>query len=152
MDSSTPAQLNGSWPHYGRWCGSQNGRYGKSSRSSAETSSLRFDVGGPDHLAPLLCFFADELAEVGGRARKRRRTQIAEPCLYLGFGKSNVYLLVQFVDNFERRVLWCGYAEPITGHETRDELTDGRYLWQNVRTHSCGHCQRPQFAGPKVLD
>src|SRR5215472_17764193 len=110
---------------------------------SAETSSLRFDVGRPDHLAPLLCFFADELAEVGGRARKRRRTQIGEPCLYLGFGKSNAYLLVQFVDNFERRVLWCGYAEPITGLETRDELTDGRYLWQNVRTHSCGHCQRP---------
>src|SRR5262245_24109065 len=53
---------------------SPNGRYGKSSRSSAETSSLRFDVGRPDHLAPLLCFFADELAEVGGRARKRRRT------------------------------------------------------------------------------
>ena len=49
-------------------------RYGKSSRSSAETSSLRFDVGRPDHLAPLLCFFADELAEVGGRARERRRT------------------------------------------------------------------------------
>jgi hypothetical protein len=46
-------------------------RYGK---SLAETSSLRFDVGRPDHLAPLLCFFADELAEVGGRARKRRRT------------------------------------------------------------------------------
>src|SRR6516165_6710427 len=28
MDSSTAAQLYGSWPHYGRWCGSQNGRYG----------------------------------------------------------------------------------------------------------------------------
>ena len=31
-------------------------RYGKSSRSSAETSSLRLDVGGPDHLAPLFGF------------------------------------------------------------------------------------------------
>src|SRR6266567_8735574 len=77
---------------------SPNGLYGKSSRSSAETSSLRLDVGRPDHLAPLLCFFADELAEVGGRARKRPCTQIGEPCLYLGFGKSHVYLLVQFVD------------------------------------------------------
>src|SRR5262245_18789188 len=111
--------------------------------SSAETSSLWFDVGRPDHLAPLLCFFADELAEVGGRARKRRCTPIGEPCLYLGFGKSKVYLHVQFVDNFERRVLWCGYTEPISGLETWDELTDGRYLWQNVRTHSRGHCQRP---------
>src|SRR6516165_10007210 len=63
-----------------RWAGgriSPNGQYGKPSRSSAETSSLRFDVGRPDHLAPLLCFFADELAEVGGQARKRRRREIA---------------------------------------------------------------------------
>src|SRR5262249_44929948 len=113
------------------------------SRCPAQFSPYRFVVARTVPLAPLPGFFADELAEVGGRARKRRRTQIGEPCLYLGFGKSNVYLLVQFVDNFERRVLWCGYAEPITGLETRDELTDGRYLWQRVRTHSCGHCQRP---------
>src|SRR5215475_2164004 len=118
-----------------RWAGgriSPNGQYGKPSPSSAETSSLWFDVGRPDHLAPLLCFFADERAEVGGRARKRHCTPIGEPCLYLGFGKSKIYLLVQFVDNFERRVLWCGYTEPISGLKTWDELTDGRYLWQNV--------------------
>src|SRR5262249_57413666 len=120
-----------------------NDQLGSHAGCWAETSSLRLDVGRPDRLAPLLCFFANKLAEVEGRAGKCRRTQIGEPCLYLGFGKSNVYLLVQFVDNFERRVLWCGYAKPITGLETRDELTDGRYLWQNVRTHSGGHCQRP---------
>ena len=31
-------------------------------------ASLRLDVGRPDHLAPLLGFVGDELAEVGGRA------------------------------------------------------------------------------------
>jgi len=44
--------------------GSQNGIYGKS--SSAETLSLRLDVGGPDYLAPFLGFLGDKLAKVGG--------------------------------------------------------------------------------------
>ena len=41
-------------------------RYGKSSRSSAEASSLRLDVGCPDHLGPLFGFLCDKLAKVGG--------------------------------------------------------------------------------------
>src|SRR5262249_54770165 len=40
MDSSTAAQLNGSWPHYGRWCGSQNGIYGIFGRGRADHSAL----------------------------------------------------------------------------------------------------------------
>src|SRR5713101_364036 len=64
-----------------------------------------FDIGRPDYLAPLLGFGGDEFSEIGGRARKRRRTQIGEPRFYLGFGKSNVYLLVQFVDDFGGCVL-----------------------------------------------
>src|SRR5262245_44069630 len=35
---------------------------------------LRLDVGGPDHLAPLLGFVGDELAEVRRRACKRFAT------------------------------------------------------------------------------
>jgi len=34
--------------------------------SSAETLSLRLDVGGPDYLAPFLGFLGDKLAKVGG--------------------------------------------------------------------------------------
>jgi hypothetical protein len=35
-------------------------------------ASVGLDVGRADHLAPLLGFLGDQLAEVGGRARKRR--------------------------------------------------------------------------------
>ena len=61
---------------------------------------LGLDIGRPDHLAPLLGFGGNESSEIGGRARKRRRTQIGQPRFYVGFGKSNVYLLVQLVDDF----------------------------------------------------
>src|SRR5262245_54398196 len=46
---------------------SRNGIYG-----ACGIGSLRLDVGRPDHLGPLLGLVGDELAEVGGRARKRR--------------------------------------------------------------------------------
>src|SRR5262245_56484912 len=66
---------------------------------------LDFDVRRPDHLAPLLGFGDDESSEIGGRARKRRRTQIGEPRFYLGFAKRKVYFLVQLIDDFGRCVL-----------------------------------------------
>src|SRR6266540_1278137 len=78
------------------------------------TPLVDFDIGRPDHLAPLLGFGGDESSEIGGRACKRRRTQIGEPRFHLGFGKSNVYLPVQLVDDFGGCVLWCGNPEPIT--------------------------------------
>src|SRR5262245_5054099 len=87
---------------------SQNGRYGKSSRSSAETSSLRLDVRGSDHLAPLLGLIGDELAEVGGRARKSGATKFGEPRLDLGIGKGRVDLCVELVDDLGRR----GFGAP----------------------------------------
>src|SRR6516225_6529895 len=82
-------------------------------------SLIDFDIGRPDHIAPLLGLGGHESSEIGGRARKRRRTQIGEPRFYVGFGKSNVYLLVQLVDDFGGCVPWCGNPEPITSLEAR---------------------------------
>jgi hypothetical protein len=44
---------------------SPNGRYG----TSAQDALLWLDVGGPDHLGPLVGVVGDELAKVGGRHR-----------------------------------------------------------------------------------
>jgi hypothetical protein len=85
-----------------------------------------FDIGRPDHLAPLLGFGGDESSEIGGRARKRRRTQIGEPRFYVGFGKSNVYLLVQLVDDFGG--VFLGAATPnqlLASKPGRNSLTVG---------------------------
>ena len=41
---------------------------------SPAPASVCLDVGGPDHLAPLLGFFGDELSKIGRRAWKDRGT------------------------------------------------------------------------------
>jgi hypothetical protein len=38
--------------------------------------SLRLDAGGLDHLAPFLGFLGDELAKIGGRARRNSAAQV----------------------------------------------------------------------------
>jgi hypothetical protein len=39
---------------------------------------LCLDVGRPDHFAPLLGFFGDQLAELGRRSRQRRAAEVSE--------------------------------------------------------------------------
>jgi hypothetical protein len=52
------------------------------------------DVSGADHLALLLGFVGDELAEVGGRADKWCSAQVGKSGLDLGIGESGIDFLV----------------------------------------------------------
>jgi hypothetical protein len=67
-------------------------------------ASVRLDVGRADHLAPLIGLFGDELAELGGRARKQYAAHFSEPRLDLGISKARVDCVVEFLDDFGRRV------------------------------------------------
>jgi hypothetical protein len=58
--------------------------------------SLGLYVGFPDHLAPLLGFLGDELAEVGGRERKHRTAQIDQSRLYRRIGEAALISLLSF--------------------------------------------------------
>src|SRR5262249_61484909 len=59
-----------------------------------------FDIGRPDHLAPLLGFGGDESSKIGGRARKRRRTQIGEPRFYVGVAQNKLFFPFLLVRDF----------------------------------------------------
>ena len=72
---------------------------------------VRLGAGELDHLAPLLGLIGDELAEVGGRARKHRAAHVGDPRLDLGIGEARIDLLVELVDDFGGRVL--GRAEAL---------------------------------------
>jgi hypothetical protein len=80
------------------------GLYGISGRAS-----LRLDIGGPDHLAPLLGFLRDQLPEVGGRARQRRTPHVGKARLERGLAKRGVDLLVELVDDLG----WRGAPMPV---------------------------------------
>jgi len=82
----------------------ETGRYGIS-------DSLRLDAGELDHLGPLLGFGRDEICELGGRTGEYRRAQIGDTCSYFRVRESRVDLLVEFVNDFGRRVL--GRADPV---------------------------------------
>src|SRR5215831_13319601 len=55
-----------------------------------------FDIGRPDHFAPLLGLVGDKLTEVAGRARKDAAAEVGKPRLDLGIGEASVDLLFSF--------------------------------------------------------
>src|SRR4029077_6185948 len=85
-----------------------------------------FDVGRSDHLAPLVCFLGNELAEVGGRAGKHGAARIGNPRPHLGIGEAGVDLDVELVDDLERRVLGRAQAIKSARLVARHEFAHGR--------------------------
>src|SRR6516225_5836235 len=108
MDFSTAAQLNGSRPHYGRWCDSPNGALWNIGPVAV---SLRLDAGELDHLAPLLGLVDNQLAELGRRSRQRRAAEVGEARPHLGIGERRVNLFVELIHDLNRRV--SGRTDPI---------------------------------------
>src|SRR5215813_10198849 len=74
--------------------------------------SPRLNVRKLHHLAPLLSFLRNELAEVAGRAWKCGGTQLGKPRLHVGISEGGVDLLVEFVNNLYGRVAWRADAGP----------------------------------------
>src|SRR6516164_2385105 len=73
---------------------------------------FRLNVCRANDLAPLVDTFGDELAEISGAHRHRHATEIGEPRLDLGIGKSSIDLLVEFLDDFRGCILWRADAAP----------------------------------------
>ena len=75
--------------------------------------SVRFDARELHHLPPFLGLFHDELAEVGGRARKRRAAEVSKPRFDFGVCEGRADLLVELVNDLSRRGLRCADAVPV---------------------------------------
>src|SRR4051812_43566775 len=88
----------------------------------------RLDVGRPGHLAPLLGFVGDDLAELGRRTAKDAATEIGDAPFHLGIAQCGIDLLVEPVDDVCGRVSWRSDAIPRAGLETRQELAHRREL------------------------
>src|SRR6516162_6897595 len=73
----------------------------------AFAASVRLDACEPHHLAPLLGFVGDQLAEVSGRTRKHRAAEVSKPRFHVEIGEAGVDLLVELVDDLGRCGLRC---------------------------------------------
>ena len=92
--------------------------------------SVRLDIGRPDHLAPLLGFVCDELAEVSRRAGKDRAAEVDESRLQLRIVETSVDLTVKSVDDLNGRLLGCTDAKYRARFVTWDEVAYCRDVWQ----------------------
>src|SRR5215475_3955534 len=112
---------------------------------------LRFDVGGTYHLAPLLGFICDELAEVGRRAGKCAGSEFGNSRLDLKIGKSSVNFLVELEHDFGGYIFRRGDTEPRIGLITRQEFGYGWNVWQIAPTLACRNRQCAQRSALDVL-
>src|SRR5262245_42987940 len=103
------------------------------SLSERRDASFCLDVRRPDHLAPLLGFLGDQLAEVGGQAGKNRAAQAGKLCLELGVGEARVNFLVELVNNLRRCVLGRADAIPLARLEARQEFSHSWDARQRLR-------------------
>src|SRR5882724_9059343 len=72
-----------SFDHVVRAGATRHSRNGRLWNVGPVAVSLRLDAGELDHLAPLLGFVDDKLAEVGRRSRQRRAAEVGETGLHL---------------------------------------------------------------------
>jgi len=88
---------------------------------------------------PHLGFLGEELAEIRGRRRQRHSAEVGQLGLYPWFRKGRVDFSVEPIDDFCKNVL--GPAEP--DHKgrfvARQEIANGRQLWQRLGAHGRGH-------------
>src|ERR1700730_12165355 len=86
--------------------------------------SLRFNTSKPNHVAPLIGFCRDELAELDGGRRMRFASQCRIPRPQVGIGEGRIDLRIELVDDRGGRALWR--TDPshgtclVAGHEIPD--------------------------------
>src|SRR6516164_144935 len=114
--------------------------------------SLRLDVGGPDHLAPLLGFGGEELAKFGRLTGKRCIAQIAESRFHLGAHETRIDLPVEPFDDVRRRIPGGAQAKPRARLVARHEITEYRNVRQDLRARGRRHRQGAKPAGANILD
>src|SRR5262245_12006711 len=107
---------------------------------------LRLDVGRPNHLAPLLGFVGDELAEVGRRANKHRAAEVSKPRLQPRIGNTGVNLLVKLLDNVGWRASRCANTSECTRLKTWHGIADGWNVWEWIQPRNGCHAERAQLA------
>src|SRR5712671_2916046 len=109
-------------------------------------------TGVPDYFAPLFRFVGEESSKFGRGASKRSAAQIGKSILHLRIGKAEVYLCVELVDDFSRRILRRTDAEPYARVVTGQEFGHTLNIGQKLRARRSGDRESAQRSSSNVLD
>ena len=71
--------------------------------ASGTAASVRLDVGRPDHLAPLLGVFDNELAKIHNCHRRWNAAHLGKSRHHLGIAEASINFLMELVDDIGRR-------------------------------------------------
>src|SRR5258707_12697893 len=115
-------------------------------------SSIRLDVGIPDHLAPLLGVVDNELAELGGRGCIRLQAQIDEPRLELRAGKRLIHELIEDGEDLRRRVSRRADPLPTARLVARPKFANRWDVRQYLDAFGCRHSQGSQLTCLDIAD
>src|SRR5215813_11123748 len=107
--------------------------------------SVRLDVRGPDHLAPLLGVVDNELAKLGGRGCIGLQAQIDEPRLELRAGERLIHQLIEDGDDLRRRVRRRADSLPTARLVARHKFADRWNVRQYLDGFGCRHSQGSQL-------
>src|SRR5215813_10187882 len=123
-----------------------------SASRTCSPQSLRLHAREPDHLAPLLGFLGNELAECRRRARDQHTAKIIELCFHGWLGQNRVDLAVELFDDGYGCLPWRTDTVPGTGLEILHELADGRQVRKRLQAFRGCHRKAAHAARPDVLD
>src|SRR5215510_2196192 len=122
----------------------------RKSRSSA--CSFRLHIGCQNHPAPLLDLVGDQFGKVGGRSAKSRAAQIGKLRLEFRISDAEVDFLVEYFDDFYRRVPWTANAEPCTCLVTGQGFAQSWHVRQYWRAGHRRYRQSAEIAGPDIFE
>src|SRR6266478_1794729 len=109
------------------------------------SGSLQFDPRKLDHLGPFLSIRGYEFSELVGRHRHQYHSHVCKPRLCLCISKHSIDLVVEFVDDLNRRVLWCTNAQPPGCLIARHKFVERRDSRHCLETPSRGDRKRAQL-------
>ena len=113
---------------------------------------LRLDIGSSDDPRSLVSLVRYEFCKVAWRCNKRSGAETGDARPDCGIGKSRVYLCIQFLNNFRRRILGRCNSSPRACLEAFDKLSHGRRIGQRFRAGRGSYRQSAQFTCSDLFD
>src|SRR5207253_5544339 len=120
--------------------------------SRSACCSFPFQIGRQNDPVPLLDLVGDQFGKVGGQSAKSRAAQIGKLRLEFRISDAEVDFLVEYFDDFCRRVPWTANAEPCTCLVSGQGFAQSWHVRQYWRAGLRRYRKGTEIAGPDIFE